>query len=695
MNAAVEGRLASKVLLIGWDAADWQIIHPLLDAGLMPTLEKFVDGGVIGNIATILPVLSPILWNTIATGQRGDKHGILGFTEVDESTATVRPVRSTSRRVKALWNILGQAGLKSHVLGWFASHPAEPLPGGTVVTNLFAQATAPLGQPWPLPEGVVHPSRLAETLAALRVHPAELDAEALLPFVPRASEIDQKEDKRLAMLARLLAECFSTHLAATWLMENEPWDFCAVYYDAIDHFCHGFMPFHPPAQEGVDPRQAALYGEVVRGCYRFHDMLLEGLLRLAGPDCTVLIVSDHGFYHDHQRPRSLPSHPSGPTISHRPYGILALNGPGIRRDERIYGASLLDVAPTVLSLFGLPAGEDMPGRVWREAIADPSWVTPARIPTWEAVPGDAGLHAAGARAPEDAAAERAALQQLIELGYVEKPTEDQERGLRVTRLNNIANLAQLYLGLDRNAEALPLLETVVREWTEQPAYILDLARCYFRLDRPGRSRELLNELKGRPEFEAQADVLEGMMAFEERDDERALELLRRASGIAQHARLPTVHLKIGEIFLRRRHWEDARAAFAQALQIDSDNASAEDGLAVVALRQRRDSDAVAHALRSVGLKYYRGSAHFHLGVALVRLGRYERAAQAFRACLSIQPGVIAAHRWLAAIYRIGGAGLTNGARAAEHQLWAEQLRARRRQEIARREDAAPGALAPG
>ena len=36
-------------------------------------------------------------------------------------------------------------------------------------------------------------------------------------------------------------------LAATWLMEHEPWDFCAVYFDAVDHFCHAFMPFHPPA----------------------------------------------------------------------------------------------------------------------------------------------------------------------------------------------------------------------------------------------------------------------------------------------------------------------------------------------------------------------------------------------------------------------------------------------------------------
>ena len=40
-----------RVLLIGWDAADWQFIHPMLDAGLLPNVQRIVEGGVIGNLA--------------------------------------------------------------------------------------------------------------------------------------------------------------------------------------------------------------------------------------------------------------------------------------------------------------------------------------------------------------------------------------------------------------------------------------------------------------------------------------------------------------------------------------------------------------------------------------------------------------------------------------------------------------------
>src|SRR5919204_6931706 len=116
-------RLAQKVLLVGWDAADWQVILPLLQAGQLPCLQRVVQNGVRGNLATLAPMVSPILWTSIATGKRADKHGILNFVEPDPTGTGIRPVASTSRKVKAVWNILTQAGLRTHVVGWFASHP--------------------------------------------------------------------------------------------------------------------------------------------------------------------------------------------------------------------------------------------------------------------------------------------------------------------------------------------------------------------------------------------------------------------------------------------------------------------------------------------------------------------------------------------------------------------------------------------
>src|SRR5579863_9342502 len=251
-----------KVLLVGWDAADWKVIHPLMESGEMPNVRRLVESGATGQIATLHPPLSPMLWTSIATGKRPFKHGILGFSEPTPDGRGVRPVTNLSRTSKAVWNILSQNNLRSVVVGWWPSHPAEPI-NGVMVSDHFHRARGPLDQGWPLIPNTIHPPQLAEALAALRMHPDLLTPAIVAPFIPLAKEIDQDEDKRLAGLMRTLAECTSIHSAATWLADNQPWDFFAVYFDAIDHFCHGFMRYHPPRQSWIAERDFELYQNVV------------------------------------------------------------------------------------------------------------------------------------------------------------------------------------------------------------------------------------------------------------------------------------------------------------------------------------------------------------------------------------------------------------------------------------------------
>src|SRR5262245_61079923 len=105
--------IAKRICLIGWDAADWKMINPLLERGQMPNLHKLIDNGVMGNVASLSPMLSPILWTSIATGKHADKHMILGFAEPDGDSGKLRPVTSTSRKSKAIWNILSEHGKRA------------------------------------------------------------------------------------------------------------------------------------------------------------------------------------------------------------------------------------------------------------------------------------------------------------------------------------------------------------------------------------------------------------------------------------------------------------------------------------------------------------------------------------------------------------------------------------------------------
>jgi predicted AlkP superfamily phosphohydrolase/phosphomutase/tetratricopeptide (TPR) repeat protein len=649
-------RLAKKVLLLGWDAADWKIIQPLLEAGLMPNLERLVSDGVMGKLLSLQPMLSPMLWNSIATGKRADKHGVHGFVEPDP-LGGIRAVTSTSRRCKAIWNILTQSGLRTHVLGWFASHPAEPI-NGVCVTNQFGSSRGvSLGEPWPLPPETIYPARLTETLAQLRVHPATLAVQDMQLFIPQAKTIDQKEDRRLWIAAVRLAETVNMHAAATWVMENEPWDFMAICNTSIDHFCHAFMHYHPPRMAHVPEHDFSLYKDVVNGCYRFHDMLLGRLLELAGEDTAVLLCSDHGYYSDNLRPLLTPQEPAGAAVWHRPFGIFALKGPHIRKDEWIFGPpTLLDIAPTVLTLFGLPIGADMDGKPLLEAFSEPVKVT--IIPSWETVDGECGMHPPDRRV--DPAAARALLQQFVALGYIEQPHDNAEKAAQAAQRDGRYHLAQSLLDARRPAEALPILEELHAAEPMRMFLSLTLANCYLALGRLPDCRRIVEALardkdagmaavgQEHARIVPQIDLLMGMISFQEGKTEEALTHLKKVEALRQNIRhLPQ---ELGRVYLKLRKWKDAENAFNRELEIDEDNPGGHYGLAVAFLNQRRNEEAAEHCLRAIALAHRMPLAHYHLGLALTRLGQDERAILALETCLRIKPGLLNAHRLLALLY---------------------------------------------
>jgi hypothetical protein len=150
------------------------------------------------------------------------------------------------------------------------------------VTNAFGGVKFDPEKGWVVPKGAIHPAEKAKDLARFKVFPNELTEAHILPFVPDAAKIDQKKDKRLSSFAKVLSDNASVHAVATALMERESWDFTAVYYDGIDHFSHAFMAYHPPRLEWIKEEDFEMYKDVLKGAYRFHDMMLERLLDLAG-----------------------------------------------------------------------------------------------------------------------------------------------------------------------------------------------------------------------------------------------------------------------------------------------------------------------------------------------------------------------------------------------------------------------------
>ena len=517
-------------------------------------------------------------------------------------------------------------------------------------------------------------------------------------------------------------------------MGNTPWDFFAVYYEAIDHFCHAFMRYHPPRQSFIGESDFELYHNVVSMAYQFHDEMLGTLLKKAGDDTTVVLMSDHGFHPDHLRPSSIPDIPAGPAIEHRDFGILAIGGPGIKKNELLHGPSVLDVAPTILTLYGLPVGEDMDGKVLSQAFVKTPKV--AFIPSWEEIPGADGRHPHHRQL--DPVAAREALEQMIALGYIKRPDENREVAINQTIRELRYNLGEAYQDAGRHVEAHEIFTELYKADPDEQRFAvrlfvscqaLGLHEQMLRIvdDLDLRRRALFEEAKLKidallqtavervalerahkkqeagaahaqtenAEAESESrlnederrelarwrnlaryqppvvDYLKAQVLMAEKRYAEALAALERVT--EGHSARPGLFLETADLYLRLHRQRDAQRVYEKALAIDPDNAHAHLGLCRMALRRREFSIAAHSALDALQRTYHDPQAHFLLGRALAGMREYERAAEAFRAAISFNPNFPEAHVRLAALLEKRLGDIES---AREHRRLARSMRGR-------------------
>ncbi len=704
-----------KLLLVGIDSADWKIVQPLIDSGGMPGMGRLVEEGTSGNLATLEPQLSPMLWTSIATGKMAYHHGVSGFTEVDPASGRVVPVSAATRTCRTLWEMLGERGLRSHVVSWFATHGERDL-DGCMVSNMFGHLpnVPPGSDPtdWPPPpDGSYWPESLAAAMNDLRVSPHEIDPDEVIRlFVPEAHRVDQGKDRRLWALAGKLAEAFSVHEAATHLLEADPdWNLFAVYYRTVDEISHLFMPYHPPRMAGIPEGDYELYQHVVSGIYRLHDLFLRRLVKLAGPDAAVMVVSDHGFHSDHLRPKFTPRVPAGITVWHRPQGVFAAAGPGFKRDELVYGARLLDIAPTILHWFGLPIGADMEGRVLTEVFTDRRPVE--TIPTWERPAAERP-----ARMGLGETADKALLEQFVALGYIEEIPDDPGQAAAETTRENDWNMARALMYGQRYEQALPLLEACFHSQPFRTDYAQLLATCQMRLGllaEADATVDIARATFGRTE---QADLIKASIAIQQEDYSAALGALERVRETMPDE--PQLQLMLARSYLALRRFADAESAARRVLAVDPHEPQAFLVLARVQLRTGQATAAVESALDAIGLQYGNPLGHFLLGAALQAEGRLEEAERPLRNCITLSADFVRARRLLARVLRglgrrdeatleelqaferardLRAASLEREAevkRAAEERTAARADRDRARQDVVAREAAELAAIEP-
>jgi tetratricopeptide (TPR) repeat protein len=426
--SACRGDRPGRVIVLGLDGADPATIDLLMSEGRLPNFAKLRREGAYAPLQSRRPLLSPVIWTTIATGKTADRHRIGHFVAVNPVSGEQLPVTSRMRHAQALWNILSARDRSVDVVGWWATWPAERVKGA-VVSDHFAYHFLMEDSPPDAAGGAgkVFPPELEARVAPLLKRPGDVTPQELSRFAsvdPAAfsKPFDFSDDLSHLRWAYATAETYTAIGLKLW-KEDRP-DNLLVYVEGVDSTSHLFGHlFRARGLSGELAEQQAKYGRAVEEMYAYADSLVGRVMEAMDSRTTLLVVSDHGFelgklQEDPSKTRDMRRVSEA---YHRMEGILYMYGDRVKRRVRLNKPTILDVAPTVLALNGLPKAQDMPGRVLVEGL-DVDAKPP--VPTYETAESASADPGAA-----DSTVDPEIVKKLQSLGYIGAKSAQGDRNL--------------------------------------------------------------------------------------------------------------------------------------------------------------------------------------------------------------------------------------------------------------------------
>jgi predicted AlkP superfamily pyrophosphatase or phosphodiesterase len=390
--------LPRKWIVMGWDGASWEILLPLIEAGRLPQLASLMRNGSYGSLLTFRPTQSAVVWTTVATGVSPRRHGILGFSKPTAGVSSAldrilgRKERRTElfsnadRRVKALWNVASENGKSVLVVGYHNTFPVEKVTGLMVSNYLVRQSMMTFVRGARHEGGdaaghLVYPPQATKTVAGLSQRLEDVTWDEVARFASidpgrfrtpwERTKRGPRGDQRWEYLVKAYAyDAFHGRVAAALRAEAHP-DFLMLHFQCPDWAGHYFLYFHDPQRYAGLPgagelhtkldRDLPAYRGTVAAFYEYADEWLGKLLEGADEQTGVMVLSDHGM-----DPLDNASEPGDHNDA--PPGVVILSGPGIKPNNRIEGATIYDILPTLLASAGLPVARDLEGKILEDAF---------------------------------------------------------------------------------------------------------------------------------------------------------------------------------------------------------------------------------------------------------------------------------------------------------------------------------------
>jgi predicted AlkP superfamily phosphohydrolase/phosphomutase len=372
-----------RVIVIGVNGMEWDILRPLLLQGELPNLDKLIHEGVYGKLRTLPAPNCPKVYTTIATSTPPEQNGITGFV-VGGVTANTNMLKE-----EPFWSVLSKHGVAVGMANVPATFPVLPV-NGYMISGMLTRGKN-------CEDGVLCAPKLSEVQGGDAVYPRSMVAELEKNVgdfyidcarMPSADDLKGKEAEVVnAWLAKVQTIREQQTKLFDYLLTNHPTDFTMMVQSCEDRVGHWLYPIQP-FNAGYNARVNSVRISAFPDQYRALDKVLGTILRHTDANTYVFIVSDHGIkpLREFEEDRHMHMDHGGttPVIAKHDFadgddvpGSLIVVGPNIKHDVRLMGfqASVFDIAPTILHIYGIPQPPQMKGHVLTDIFTTPS--TPA------------------------------------------------------------------------------------------------------------------------------------------------------------------------------------------------------------------------------------------------------------------------------------------------------------------------------
>jgi predicted AlkP superfamily phosphohydrolase/phosphomutase len=379
-----------RVVLIGVDGLGPELLTQAMARGGVPVLSRLARRGAWGPLGSLRPTLPPVLWASAFTGQLPRDHGVKGFVayrlrgsdtsyEILPSGVGVSllervglvsrvPITSAARHAPALWDALDAFGIASGVVRFWGTWPPQPIRGFMLANSFHVLRGTPRASE------ALQPPDLLGDVEARAVDATDVGRTLVPQLLDPAGSRDRPELRR-ALAEGALGPDLTYRRAALALRSAHDPPFFAFSLHGLDVVGHSFLRFARPEQFGnVQPDEARRYGRVLDRYLAWIDDTVGEVASGLRPGEVLFVVSTYGMQPSPlprriwQRLLGEPAY-SG-THDDAPDGVLIAFGDGVRPGTTLSGLSVVDLAPTVLYLMGLPVARDMEGRVRTDLVDD-------------------------------------------------------------------------------------------------------------------------------------------------------------------------------------------------------------------------------------------------------------------------------------------------------------------------------------